>query len=135
MGGASFSGIALIVSLRVHRRQSVLIEKQIAQHDRDARSRVQAEVHVSLEGPSSHRRIAIRNDGPSEAREVDLRVLGNNSPLIENDVAEKLPIPVLAATGAVTLAAAISNDCRPPFHVVLTWRDGSGSRSREATLA
>ncbi len=70
------SDVALILSIRVHRRQSVLVEKQIAEHEREAKQRVQAALSVSLvrgaslPGRAPLENIVIGKDGPAEARDV-----------------------------------------------------------------
>ncbi len=134
------SDVALILSIRVHRRQSVLVEKQIAEHEREAKQRVQAALSVSLvrgaslPGRAPLENIVIGKDGPAEARDVNLTFLNVPSPVPDAELAAKLPVPVLQPKGHVRLLAGIPKNCHPPFSVLLTWRDGTGDRSQEATL-
>ena len=136
-----FSGIALIVALRVQRRQPELIAKQIAEIDRGSRERRAAQVVAALESKDSWtgygtvHNIRITNNGPAEAAEIMLRFLDENSPVPQDESRRKLPIRVLHAGGSVELVAAISRDHSPPFNVALAWRDGLGSHSFETTLA
>src|SRR5437879_13289980 len=80
-----FSGIALIVALRVQRRQPELIAKQIAEIDRGSRDRHDAQVVATLESQHSWTEygrthsIRITKNGPAEAAEIMLHVLDNNS--------------------------------------------------------
>jgi len=136
-----FSGIALIVAMRVQRRQPELIAKQIAEIDRGARERHSAQLVVQLRrradtaGAQGLCRISITNGGPAEAREIDLQFPDGDSPIPLDEARAKLPISVLQADGEVSLVAAISMDNAPPFHVILTWRDGRGEQTQETTLA
>jgi len=134
-----FSGIALIVSIRTQLQQRLLMAKQIAAHDREVRERLRALVTASLSISGSvagrHSTVTIVNAGPSEARQVDLAFQAGTSPLPEGERGDKLPIPVLQPYGSIELMAAISNDCHPPFHAVLTWRDGLGQHQQELTLS
>ena len=136
-----FSGIALIVALRVQRRQPELIAKQIAEIDRGSRDRHAAQVVATLEskdswtGYGTTHSIRMTNNGPAEAAEIMLRFLDSNSPVPQDESQRKLPIRVLHAGGSVELIAAISHDHAPPFNVALAWRDGLGSQSYETTLA
>ena len=125
-----FSGIAIIISLRAHRKQAPLLDREMAEYERTAQQRVQATLSVALLGNT----IVITNHGPAEARYVNLIFLDGRSPLPQGEAEEKLPTPVLQPTGTLTLIAATSHDCHPPFPVLLSWRDGTGDRTQEATL-
>lgn len=134
-----FSGIALILHYRTYRQQSRLTEKQLAEHSRAARERVQADVTVALvqqdswAGRGTDYKIVIANNGPSEARDVNLIFPDGKSPLASNE--DRVPVKVLQPGGSVSMPAAVMVGCRPPFGAVLRWKDGSGDRTREATLA
>ena len=136
-----FSGIALIVALRVQRRQPELIAKQIAELDRGTRARQEARVVVllkrdaSLSGVHLFYKVSVINEGPAEARDINLIFPNGNSPILADEVSRKLPVPVLQARGQVDLIASLSNDAAPPFHVLLRWRDGRGDQTQETTLS
>jgi hypothetical protein len=135
-----FSGIAILIALRVQRRQPELIAKQIAELDRGARERHEARLVARLErmnswaGARGLSEIRILNEGPAEARDIDLRFPDGNSPIPPDEARDKLPVPVLQPRGRFDLVAALSHDAAPPFHVILTWRDGRGPQVQETTL-
>lgn len=133
-----FSGIAIIIALRVQRRQPELIAKQIAELDRASQERLGARVTAVLErgyswaGRGARYTIRITNNGPAEAREINLQFPDGNSPIVGNE--RKLPVRVLHPTGSIQVTAAVSNDCAPPFHVLLSWHDALGEQKYETTL-
>lgn len=135
------SGTALLFTMRIQKRQPLLIEKQIEKLVRESRSGVQAAVTVALvssdtwAGKGTSDKIIITNAGPAEARDIQLVFLDGKNPLPEGEAGEKLPVPVLATGGTVSLIAAVSMSCHPPFDVLLTWVDGTGRRSQETRLA
>lgn len=135
-----FSGIALIVALRIQRRQPELIAKQIAELDRGAKQRHEAHVVAELQrsdawfGARGRLVITITNEGPADAREIDIQFPDGNSPIPDDEARTKLPIQVLQASGHCDLIAAVSNDNAPPFHVVLSWHDGRGKQVQETTI-
>ena len=134
------SGIALIVAFRVQRRQPELIAKQIAELERGAKQRHEAHVVAELQrsdawvGAGGRLAITITNEGPAEAREIDIQFPDGNSPIPQDEARTKLPIPVLQAGGHFDLIAAVSNDNPPPFHVVLRWHDGLGEQVQKTTI-
>src|SRR5260370_11451328 len=136
-----FSGMALIVAVRVQKRQPELIAKQIAALDRGARERNAARVIAQLtrevvgEGRLTRFSIRVTNEGPAEAREIDMRFPDGGSPVREGEAKRELPIPVLQPGTSVDITAAISFDTVPPFHAELVWRDGLGDHSTDTTLA
>jgi hypothetical protein len=136
-----FSGIALLVAIRTQRRQPELITKQISAMDREARGQLKAQVVAQLNrssawsGAGGRYMIHVRNDGPAEAREIDIRFPNDDSPVPADEARAKLPVPVLQAGGSFELIAAVSFDNPPPFSIVLSWRDGLGAQERETTLS
>ena len=135
-----FSGVAPIVSLRVQRKQSMFLDRQIKNADDDAHRRLEANIASRVErrdswpGRGVDYWIVIENLGPADARDVDLLFKPDQSPLPEGEHQEKLPARILQPTGKVDLIAAVSGPRRPPFYATLRWQDGSGLRSREVTL-
>lgn len=136
-----FSGIAIFVAMRVQRRQPELIEKQIAELERGRKEHHKAQVVIRLErgdtwaGARGMLTIYLFNEGPAEARDIDIQFPDGNSPIPEAEAQAKLPIEVLQAGGSFELVAAVSKGNAPPYKVVLTWRDGLGGQVRETTLA
>lgn len=86
-----------------------------------------------LARPQSYR-IRISNSGPAIARNINLTIIGDNDPIPDTEKKDKLPIKSLPAGVDYDLLAGISHGTSPPFHVHLTWVDGTGNREIEIPL-
>ena len=137
----AFSGIAISISIHVARKQAQWIDRQLANDNREANDRLKANVRARLvrsdgwSGRGAHHTIVITNDGPSDARNIDLAFTRGESPLANGERKDKLPIPILQVGGELELIAAVSMSCHPPFAASLTWTDASGPREQQLTIA
>jgi hypothetical protein len=114
------------------------VTKQLAQLHLEAAKlesaqRSVADLRVSLERGYNRDDIVIENVGGAAARDVLIEFLpkaGTESPLIPDDVAEKLPA-TLRPGDRCPLLAALAMGCLPPFDFIVRWRDPSGDAREE----
>jgi hypothetical protein len=131
---------------RMQRKQEELADVQLQLLRREVaelarRDSPPADVRMTLEsrGGSDHRFI-ITNWGTGAARNVNVSIPSHpeNSPLVQGDYDEKLPILELLPGDRVSLIAALTMGMSLTFDTVLTWTDPDGSeqrRERQVSLA
>lgn len=149
-GGLVVSIISLIRSnavkrqqLRLQEKQEELVDIQLRMHKEEVerspeslRGAEPADIRVCLEGTARNAKFVVRNWGFGAASNVDLKVApvqGEESPLIDDDYAEKFPIPRLAPGGECSLIAALTFETGATFDVEWSWENEDGTRSKEVS--
>lgn len=76
----------------------------------------------------NNRRLKIFNRGKGTARNVRLIDLqGSNSILVQSDVADKFPVPILEQHQSVEVIAALGLSSSRRAHIKLVWDDETGT--------
>jgi len=89
-----------------------------------------------IELGKSKYRLKIFNRGKCVAKNVKLIDMDKeNSVLIESDIEDKFPVPILEQHQSVELIAAVTFDSGPRIHIKLIWDDETGkNREKKLTL-
>ncbi|EOD9428715.1 TPA: hypothetical protein P0E26_005032 [Vibrio harveyi] len=104
--------------------QSKLAEKQLEILERDDANSQCARVKIELRKSGSGYKFHLTNTSEQPAKNVSFRLHlqdGTYSPLIESELEEKLPIPVLEPGNSITFIAALSSDTAFAYNVELSW--------------
>ncbi len=120
-----------LVNLQL-KHHKMIMEKELSDHLPEK----VADIRVSLEGSTRKARFVIRNWGDSPAVNVNLNVEpvdGHTSPLIEDDIKSKLPIPRLTPGSDCAFIAAISFESGTTFDVSWSWREVDGTEKKESS--
>ena len=124
-----FSGISLILSIRTKRQQDQLMSRQIAAHDRDAEAVGRANVIAQIEkeaswsGSGTQWKVVIQNNGPADARNVELEFKAPQQLVPASELNRKLPLAVLAPGEHVRLVASAAIGQPSKYDIILKWHD------------
>ena len=89
-----------------------------------------ADVRAGLTGSASERKVVLQNLGAGPAHDVrlDLKPLaGRSSPLVDSEVASRLPLESLAPRDLVALTAVITTGTGLEFRARVRWVNDDGS--------
>ncbi len=102
---------------------------ELRQRERDEleAARKTAVLRVSFTPYRNFHQVRVTNVGKGVARNVQLRILDERSPLIPSDVDEKLPWRELRPGEHFAVGAAESSGCTPPWDATLAWLDEDGN--------
>lgn len=115
-------------------------EERLRQLEKERLSEKSAELIVKLTRDSSWAgrgtkyRIVVRNEGSSDARNIDIRFPDGNDPIPDNERNRKLPIGMLPAGTDYQITGAPSMGNAPPYRAVITWVDDAGEKEAEFRL-
>ena len=123
----------------VQRLQTEVTTLQLQRMRGEEAEKGKAHVTAWMEKRDRSHRFCIGNKGPAAALSVRFELdpqEGKNSPLVQNDYAEKIPIKRLAPGNTVSLIAALTMGTATAFEARLTWENEDGTPgSWESTLS
>ena len=136
---------AVFVSWRAFKRterpsdlQAAVAELQIRQADEAESAEQRAYVEASWEPYRNSQAIIIVNRGPSAARNVRLEAVppeGYDSPIVQGDLDDKLPISILAPGASAAVFAPGTHGGPSKLSAELIWENEDGSPGHwEGTL-
>ncbi len=100
-----------------------------------SRTMPQSDVRVTLRGPARNAHFIIHNLGPGIVHDVHFEIdtpEGKNSPLVEGDYDEKLPIEILRPNAHVELLAALTFGSGTMFRANWRWREEDGREEKRS---
>ncbi len=104
--------------------QSKLAEKQLEILERDDANNQNARVKIDLRKSGAGYKFFLTNISEQPARNVSFKLHlqeGTSTPLIESELEEKLPIPVLEPGNSVSFFAALSSGTAFAYNVEISW--------------
>lgn len=133
----ALSGYALFTQRRLQRENnelqkatSDLARKQLEMLVRDDHAKTSARIKLDLFRDGKTYRFRLTNISDVDARNVSFNLLlndGEDNPLIESEVQEKLPAPKLSPGSDMTLIAALHMGTPTAYRARITWKDPDGS--------
>lgn len=96
----------------------------------DANEPLSADVRAGLSGSGSERKLVLQNLGAGTAHKVRLELqplAGKSSPLIDSEVASRLPVAQLEPRDLVGLTAVITTGTGLEFRARVSWVNADGT--------
>nr|WP_086937341.1 hypothetical protein [Thaumasiovibrio occultus] len=116
-------------SLDMQKATAELAKKQLEVLMREDQVKNSARLKLALVSKGNGYKFVITNVSDVDAQDVNFELLldsNRHSPLIESDLAEKLPAPKLQSGCELSLIAAISKSTPMAYNARLSWRNPNG---------
>lgn len=118
-------------TIELQRAQARLSFKQLESFEKEEAAKSRAAVRLDLRSTGSSRyKLFLSNASNVNATDVSFKLdipSKYSSPLIESEVEEKLPIPVLAPGSDVSFIAALCDDTPLGFNATVHWTNPDGT--------